>query len=315
MLIPLLGFTVAGIEEEHRSQAARMAMNYASAESSFRARGYELWNACTGPDACALVLLGIDLRVCRIDGVGLGRSMPARIPQDLVVRAGTDPYRGEQNALPPNGLFAICPGLHNLATEVSGNRVELAVTLHPREARAFAFDHGTLTFRELEAEEEARCIPASLGGGAVLFDYNASVAAVRAHHANTQLSRDAQDACEKWLAQALDVIVKGIPAKAFEVAESARSILTGVPMGSFAPLTEFIGFHVFDLQQKGLAREARTLLDVGLVILPDSPTLLAIQGEMLRTADKERGEASIRRALRREASIPPALRERVRALL
>ena len=205
----------------------------------------------------------------------------------------------------------MCPGLHRI--ELPESPTPTYVLLHPREARSVSFDAFTRGFGVDRKAAEAEAVAESANG--TLFDYNAWVANSRMQNPAGQTSRDALDACAKWLEQARQVIVKGVPVKAFEVATSARAALVGTPVSSFAELTDYVGFHVFDLQSKGLLTEARTLLDVGLLMLPDAPTLLAIQGEMLLQNGDSAGLDLLERALEREAWMPDAMRDRARNLL
>lgn len=315
MLIPLglIGFAVSAIEQE-RANAARRSMELASAHHQVQARGYELWEACTGPDACLLVLTGVDVRACTVDGVSMVRAHPASGASSAATPVSGAVYRSAGQLPTSTGLFAVCAGLHRLRTTTAvGNEVDTVLSLNPREARAFALDPNLSAFVAHEPDDEAALVEGALSGP--LYDYNAWVAAARIQSPAIQASKDALDAAEKWLHQAVQAVAKGVPVKAFELAASARGILAGVPAPSFARLTDFIGFHAFELQQRGEQTKARTVVDAGLVALPDSPTLLAVLGVLQSRAGEASGRPTLQRALRRSAWMPPALRAQAEALI
>ncbi|NOU34962.1 MAG: hypothetical protein HOO96_44285 [Polyangiaceae bacterium] len=315
MLIPigLIGFAMSAIEQE-RANAARHSMQLASAHHQFQARGYELWEACTGPDACLLVITGADVRACTIDGVSMARAQPASGSASAAVPVESAAYRSAAQLPSAAGLFAVCAGLHRIrTTTASGGEVDTFLSLNPREARAFALDANLSAFVAHEPDHEAALVEGALAGP--LYDYNAFVAGARIQSPSIQSAKDALDAAEKWLQQAVQAVAKGVPVKAFELAASARGILAGVPVSSFARLTDFIGFHAFELQQRGEQTKARTVVDAGLVALPDSPTLLAVLGMLQSRAGEASGQSTLQRALRRGAWMPPALRAQAEALI
>jgi hypothetical protein len=118
------------------------------------------------------------------------------------------------------------------------------------------------------------------------------------------------------LSDALGAIRAGQQQRAVDATMRAGAALVGAPLLSFEPITSFIGFQAFDLHSKGHPREAWLMLQAGLSVLPDDPTLLAVLGEIqLREGGTDEGVANLTRALAREAALDERLRARVRGLL
>jgi hypothetical protein len=327
MLIPLgLMFTVAGAIEEARADEARRQMAWMGASAQHYARAKDLWDACTGPDACLLVIGGPPLANLALDGIPLGHAQPAT--GTLRGGGGSDsPYRGGQastlNTHGEHAFVAVCPGLHRLSALVAGQEFHNWFTLMPHEARSFVFDLHASAWRVEDASEEKATCERALAGP--LFDYNAYVAGRRVQHTNSLTSREAVQAAEKWTKTMADAITKFVPDKAFEVAAAARNSLVGVPMPTFASTTDQLGFHAFELHDRGRTSDAVRLIDAGLVMLPDAPTLLAVGGELRGIAQNSRdmrelpmarvAREMIERALRRDGGLAPQIRERAARLL
>jgi hypothetical protein len=314
MLLPLgLVFAAASFVEEERASLARSQMAFASQNAERYARAKDLWEACTGPSACMLAISGAPLSNLAFDGIPLIDAQPAGAgvaPRNTMGSDDANPYRQGQARL-THAFVAVCPGLHRISAMVHGAEHSTWFTLNPREARSLAFslDQAGWAFDD-SALERTTCEQALQGA---LYDYNAHVAARRVHNTNSLTSHEALRLSEKWVKAMADAIVKFVPDKAFEVAASARNTLTGVPFGSFSPITDAIGFHAFELQNQGRAADAIRLIDAGLSMLPDAPTLLAVGGE-LRGATTREGRAMLQQALRREGALAPQLRERVASL-
>ena len=92
--------------------------------------------------------------------------------------------------------------------------------------------------------------------------------------------------------------------------------LVGAPVRSFEPLTTLLGFHAFELAGKNRMADAQAILAMGLGILPEHPTLVAVVGELLlREGNVAAGKTQLERALGREAALDDRLRARVRQRL
>jgi hypothetical protein len=116
--------------------------------------------------------------------------------------------------------------------------------------------------------------------------------------------------------QVLAHILAGDDQKAASAALLAGGALIGAPIPSFESFTTFVGGNAFELVGQKEPRKAWLLLQAGLSILPDNPTLLAVLGEIqIAAGAKDEGRLNLERALAREAGLDPRMTERTRALL
>jgi hypothetical protein len=285
-------------------------------------RGQELWRACTGPDAGTIVLSGIDWRSCAINGVPLtaavteaapvSSALPARASAPVSAQTSYAPYRPTGGGSGQQALVGVAPGLHQVTAWVNDRRVDLLLSVHPREARAIQFDAAGQQWHELHGAEQAHQVAEGLTQP--VFNYNANVCPLLMQNTSIQMSGDALASSLHWLNQAQAAKANGMFARSQELVANAQSALIGVPIASFAKLTDGLGFQAFELKQAGKPQEATALIQLGLAVLPDSPTLLAVLGELQLAAGDPNGRISISQALKRESYIPEAMRVRAQSL-
>ena len=269
----------------------------------------ELWSACTGPAGCLLILGGVDWSACAIDGVPI--TLP---PSAQLAPTG---YRENVDVLGPgpHGLLAVCPGRHSITVRSGHRTVTSAHTLFPREALFLKLDAASGAFARYESSDEAAILRRVSTGDLTLLDYSQHVASPRITGMRAVASTVALTACVNELRLVHKYALDNQEA-ALRQATNGGTHLNGVPIASFEPITTFIGFNVFELAAKEQHTQAWTLLQAGFAVLPDNPTLLAVQGELqLKSGATELGTASLERALVRANGLNLALTSRVRALL
>ncbi len=315
MFIPIgLIMHVLGAARDAQMESAMHASAIAHQSEVFRARAGELWHACTGPDACLVVLGHNDWSACTVDGVRVEvPPQPAAPPQ-----ASGGGYRDRPNHLGPgpHGLLGVCPGRHLVETRVDDAVVTLSFTTYPREALFFRLDAGARAWTPYE-KQQGESILAELGQGLLgLVNYNEQVAMPQIRSMRNKTRDEAMKLALRHTAEALTHVLDGQDARAVEQARLAATALVGAPVSSFEPLTTLVGFHAYEALGKGLAREAWMFLQAGLAILPDDPTLLASLGELqLNAGALDQGAENLERALAREVGLDARLVTRCRELL
>lgn len=315
MFIPvglIARLVVSGMESNRDAQVSaamqRAAMEHDRANQEGAA--HELWSACTGPSGCLLILGSNDWSNCAIDGI------PITVPRTEA--AATTTYRDSVDVLgpAPHGLLAMCPGRHVIVVRAGGRTVTTAITLHPREAYFLQLDPEAGTFARYEPSEEEAIMRRVSTGDVTLLDYSQFVAIPRLNQLLAKPSWDVIPACVNEINSLITSILSNQTSQAIHQAQRAGAMLTGVPLASFEPFTTRIGFVVFELVAKSQLKEAWTLLQAGLAVLPNNPTLLAVQGELqLKAGAEAEGIANLRLALARADGLDVALRDRVKALL
>jgi hypothetical protein len=316
MFIPvgLIARLVVGSAQDSRDRQMAAAMERASIEhdrANHEACAQELWTACTGPSGCLLIVGNNDWSACAVDGI------PIQLPPSRSPVEATSTYRDQADVLgpPPHGLLAVCPGRHVLAIQWRGRTVTTTVALYPREAYFLKFDADAGAFVRYERSEEQAIMRRASTGDLTLADYSQFVAMARVRAMSAKGSWQALPQCLAELEAVRQAIVSNQTDVAVRQAQRAGAIITGVALASFEPITTFVGFHVFELA-KDNPKAAWTMLQAGLAILPDNPTLLAVQGELqLRAGAREAGVVNLERALARSDGLDPALHDRVKALL
>jgi hypothetical protein len=295
------------VRGERPPDADQIAAQHTASMVDSRAREV-LW-ACTGPDACLVVLGDNDWNNCWFDGVRLaadGVAAPAA-PQGGYRSAAQEFGPG------PHGLAAVCAGRHVITTDVGGKRAVLHLTLHPQEACFFRLD-GSGAFCQYEPSQE-QALVARLNELSFV-SYAETVARRRIAGMLAKSAAEATNECLRELQGLLPAVVARDAKTVQERTARAVDAIVGAPLASFERITTFVGFHAFDLLGKNKGEEAWSLVSAGLRVLPENPTLLGISGELLlRAGDRERGVQDLQKALAREAGMDAKLRDRVRGLL
>jgi hypothetical protein len=274
------------------------------------ARARELWEACTGPTGALLVLADNEWGSTEIDQVRLGGA-PSDQPAMVGYREHAHPLGGG-----PQGLFAVCPGRHTIVTTVGGEPVRTELTVFPAEAVFRRLDRGSRTWSTIDATTQERMLERVLGDPKSLLHYYEHVGDARMKAMIGKSSEEATREVMALLAGTLAAIVGGDEEGARKRVALAARALVGAPLRTFAPITNFVGFNAFELFGKGKLREAWLLLQAGLALLHDDPTMLAALGEIqLRSGAHDEGRATLRRALERGVGLPDALRARVVELI
>jgi hypothetical protein len=315
MYIPIGLIARAFVAARDEMQESDMRLAAAMHERSrFNDSARELWDACTGPSAGLVVLGANDWTAFEMDHVqvdGKLESPPAAAKNDQGYRAAPDVLGPG-----PHGFLAVCPGRHLVKATVGGRAISTAFTLYPAEAVILRLDRAAATWSRYDAGEMEGILGRFSRGELGLHDYNATVAAARVKAQVIRSAHEALTDCASHLKDTLAALRAGQEQRAVDATLRAGASLIGAPLLSFEPITSFIGFHAFDLLGKGRAKEAWLLIQSGLNVLPDDPTLLAVLGEIqLRNGGNEEGRANLTRALGREAALDERLRARVRELL
>lgn len=280
------------------------------------ARGRAFWDACVGPDACLLALGHVDWSACVIDGIRV--EAPSTSPNGGTTGPSQGGYRGSADLLGrgPHGLVGVPAGRHVIETRTGDRVSRTSVAIYPREALCLRCDPSSGAWAPYEKAECDAIVARVADGSAELLHYATSVAdpLLRARRART--SAEAGQECMQHVKQTLAHILAGDEAKAAGSAMLAGGALLGAPIPSFEPVTTFVGFNAFELIGRNEPRKAWLLLQAGLSILPENPTLLAILGEIQISAGaRDDGRLNLERALAREAGLDPRMTERTRALL
>lgn len=306
-----------------KSRAGYLPSSESTAQILQREYWKELEAACTGDDQCVLVLGHNDWDACEVDGV----PVPVRGVQPPSPAPGEAGYRERPELLGagPHGLRSVCPGRHVVTTRVGDRTARLEVCLFPRESRYFRLDRASATFVPYEASELPPIAAALAIGLPVsaarrwsdLVHYGERVAMKR-RESPLASPREAMAACLeelKAIVAALLAAAEDAPLPTDALARLAAP-LTGLPLRSFEPLTSFLGFRAFELLSSGSPRRGLRVLEAGLVVLPDDPTLLASRGELeLAAGDAAAAKVHLERALSRGAGLDPRVEARAKELM
>jgi hypothetical protein len=167
-----------------------------------------------------------------------------------------------------------------------------------------------------EAADEARIFERIAASDLPLASYLEHVATPRMQALLTTTATLALVESERAVQRLVTAAAANATASATRAVREAVAALVGIPITSFSRLTQLIGFHAFELASQGKAPEAWTLLQGGLAILPDDPTLLTTLGELqVRAGAREAGKLTLTSALAREGGLEAVTRERLVQLL
>ncbi|MFT3769163.1 MAG: hypothetical protein QM820_27305 [Minicystis sp.] len=315
---------IRGLIAVHNAVESRMQTEEALADLQHDlARGgmppieRELQQACTGKGSGLLILLDNEWPACEIDGVRLADLDPSMIAgPSAAADATSGPYRGGP-ARGLTGCFNVCPGRHVVSTRPGGREAPIALSflVYPGEWLVRRLDREARAFVPVDADEEARIRAQVSQKALVLADYFAAVARVRAranmarpisyvHHASNEL----------W--KLIIRIDNGNPTGPLAaIAQELAAGLVGVPMSGIDEITKMIGRAAWERAAAGKRQEAWLVVNLGLAVLTEEPTLLALLGEL----DAQQGKVadairSLDLALARERVIDPFWLERARAL-
>lgn len=299
------------LELNSRMQAAA----FGEMSSDKQAGRLELADACSGPDACVVVLAGASWGTTELDMVRLRDLADA----ELLAERPRSPYReadGLSLGAGTQGFFAVPPGRHRVRTTAGGRTVETDFVTLPREGVFRRWDARVEAYVGFEAADEARIVQRLAAKDLPLASYLEHVGLPRMQALLTTTATLALVEAERAVHRLVAAAAANDTASATKAVREAVAALVGIPIPSFTRLTQLVGFHAFELASEGKASEAWTLLQGGLAILPDDPTLLTTLGELqVRAGAREAGKATLTSALAREAGLEAATKERLVQLL
>jgi hypothetical protein len=273
-----------------------------------------LWEACSNERACLVVLADNDWNDCTFDGV---RLFHLRGRSSLSLEAGG--YRGNGGGAQgqgPHGFVGVFPGRHVVTTVCNGYAATMTMALHPGEAYCLRLNHARAEWTICPRGETERIVDLFSKNELPLLPYNQTIATPLLQREAPRTVKGALDGCLGQLKQVRASILANNRGGTLHHTTLAGNALLGVPLENYAPITAYVGFEAFELAGKGKLREAWELLQAGLYVLPDNPTLLSALGQFqLGVGEKEHGRAALRRALEREAGLDADLRARTETLL
>jgi hypothetical protein len=306
-------------DDEYSDDAARLQWESNMQAGKFeneiahqQGRARELWDACTGPTGCLLVLVDNAWASTEIDHVRMdGVATTANASAAGGYRETADPVGAG-----PHGLVAVCPGRHAIRTALDDRSVDTDVTLFPGEAVFRRLDRESGTWVPYDLSTQEQMLERVRAGQLSLLNYWEHVGEPRMKAMVGKSAAEALYEAMTHLRATLEAIVRGNQSRAMQHVTQAGRALVGAPVISFQPITSFIGWHAFDLVGKDMPHEAWLLIQAGLAILPDDPTITAALGEIqLRSGSSSEGKATLRRALDRQGGLDPVLGARLRELL
>jgi hypothetical protein len=273
-----------------------------------------LWEACSNERACLVVLADNDWDDCVFDGVRISHLRGRTL---LPLEAGG--YRGASVGATnrgPHGFVGVFPGRHVVTTVCNGYAATMTMALHPGEAYCLRLNHGRAEWNICPRSETEQIVDLFSKNELPLLPYTQMIAAPLLQREAPRTVKGALDGCLGQLKQVRAAILANNPGGAIHHTTLAGNALLGVPLENYAPVTAYLGFEAFELAGKGKLRQAWELLQAGLYVLPDNPTLLSALGQFqVGVGEKEHGRAALRRALEREAGLDADLRARTEALL
>ena len=278
MFIPV-GLILHGlreIEDEH-FRGLMVQQNVVHEAEMHDKRGHQLWEACTGPDACLFVIGNADWSSVRLDDVLVyGGHAPAL--------RGASPYRHAEDPLgpPPHGFLAVCPGVHVLTATVNGQAFGRAFRLAPRAARFVSVDPRG-AFVDYEVEQE-KAFLARLGEGTLsLFDYSQTVAAARMAARASRSNHEAHLRALPDLLEAYGCLARGDFDAAWAYARRAQIMLTGAPIPSFERIVKLVTDRVTRLTELNRTEDLRAWLELANWVVPDLPEIEAARAALPAT--------------------------------
>lgn len=272
-----------------------------------------IWQACSNERACLVVLADNDWDDCSFDGVRISH-LRGRSSLPLEASGYRGPAGGTSRG--PHGFVGVFPGRHVVTTVCNGYAATVTMALHPGEAYCLRLNHERAEWRVCPRGETEQIVDLFSKNELPLVPYTQVVATPLVQREAPRTVKGALDGCINQLKGVRSALLTQQPGGVLHHTTLAGNALLGVPLESYAPITAFVGFEAFELAGKGKLREAWELLQAGLYVLPDNPTLLAALGQFqLGVGEKEHGRAALRRALEREAGLDADLRARTEALL
>ena len=272
----------------------------------------ELHEACTGSGACLVYLGANSWNGFAIDGVLVDRPESA---QDARPAGYREP--AHRIGRGPHGFFGVCAGRHVVRARVDAALVKTAFLAYPREAVLLELDPVAGAWAQLDEADSREVVARYTAGDLGLLDYHAWVGARRLGDGVAKHGAAALAEAHALATEALAAAAHGRTADVARLAGSAGAALDGVPLASFDAITGAFGFTAFELMGRGDLAGAARAIDVGLVILPDDATLLAVAGEIaLRAGDIDDARARLELAVARgEVGLDPTWRARAAAAL
>lgn len=242
-----------------------------------------------------------------VDGVNMATDFGA-----LVVNPdGSARFQGTDRGFDPSrivGCLNVCVGRHTISTKLdgAGPPVVLPFLVYPGECFVRRLDRSARAWVRIDAAEQERLVESVSSDTSVLADYFQGVAQVRARAGVARMPAHfthVVNEVEKLIAR---IDAREPPARLGSVANQLAAELVGVPLESVDELTRLIGRCSWERASAGYQHEAWLVANLGLVILPEEPSILALLGVLNAHAGK-RAEAiqALDLALARERFLDP----------
>lgn len=276
MFIPV-GLIMRGLQEveDEQFRSAMRQQDMISQVEMYQRRAEELFAACTGPDACLLVVANMDGAQVALDDVPAFTGYAPQPFRESPYAASADPL-----GPPPHGFFAVCPGLHVLTTHARGVPVGRAITMAPATAQFVRLDQEAAAFVDLDPTAAEAARTRSREGTLALFDYNTLVAQIRVQSWLARSNHEAHLAALPDLLEAFGALTRGATEKAWLYARRAQIMLTGAPIPTFSRVLKLVADH--DARLRGLGRrdEARAWIEMMSWVVPGLEPIEAAKAEL-----------------------------------
>ena len=276
MFIPI-GLILRGIQEVE-DENFRVLMRHQDGVlevEAYHERARELWAACTGPDACLLVIGKADWSTLRLDDVPMFSGVAP-----FTHHAG--PYRDADDPLgpAPHGFLAVCAGVHVLTATVADKPIGRALRLAPGTARFVRVDPAG-AFVDYEPEQREALLKRHAEGKLSLFDYNQTVAYARMHGRASRSNHEAHQRALPDLLEAYGCLARGDLEMAWAFARRAQIMLTGAPIPSFERVVKLVTDHATRLRNLQRTSDLRVWLELTSWVVPDLPEVEALKAALV----------------------------------
>lgn len=291
------------VDQRMETAAAMEEANRELAQGGVSALERDMHLACTGPASGIVLLVDNDWSRSEVDSVRTEGRL------DVVAPSGA-------KSGGPEGFFNVCAGRHVVVTKsASGGAALLRFMLYPGELIARRLDRQTGQWAACDAATAAKLVARVDDRSLPLIDYFAEVAKPRLRAHVVVSGYDAAREAHVALLDLIERIDAGhAPAEMVGAAQQIAAGLVGVPIGYLEGILTAIGSAAWERASKGDFDRAWLILNLGLVLLPDDSTLLAVMGElMIQRGQVQEGLGHLDQALSRERGMSPMWLERARA--
>jgi hypothetical protein len=318
---------IRGLVALHNAVDSRLQTEAAIAETqaSFAAGGVseaERWmhHACAPPSAGFALFLDNDWAHCEIDAVRMADLDAGALGGPTGASSasgGGSPYRGGQaNQL--MGCYNVCAGRHVVSATPGGRGAPavLPFLLYPGEQLVRRLDREARAWVRVDADEEARLREQVSAHALLLADYFSAVARPRTRAGLSSFGVDvAAVGNEVW--KLIIRIDDGAPVpQTAAIARELAGKMVGVPMAAFEDITKMVGRAAWDRFAAGKLDDAWLVANLGLLVLPEEPTLLALLGTLEAKQGKPaNARTSLTLALGRAKYLDPYWATQATALL